>query len=70
MLNTVKCLIACTTLKVVNDCAEHCIKDITEYANAAKDSEYGEDILVVATDHRRVFQDLRKQAIQNKTLIT
>ena len=55
-------------LKVVNDCAERCIKDITEYANAAKDSEYREDILVVATDHRGVFQDMRKQAIKNKNL--
>ena len=57
-------------LKVVNDCAERCVKDITEYANAAKDSAYREDILVVATDHRQVFQDLRKQAVKNKTLTT
>ena len=57
-------------LKVTNDCAERCIKDITEYANAAKDSKYREDILMVATDHRGVLQDLRKDALQNNTLTT
>ena len=38
-------------LKVTNDCAERWIKDVPEYANAAKDSNYREDILMVATDH-------------------
>ena len=50
-------------LKVVNDLAERCIKDIQEYADLAKDSQYREDILIVATDHRGVFQDLRKRAL-------
>ena len=50
-------------LKVVNDLAERCIKDIQEYADLAKDSQYREDILIVATDHRGVFQDLRKGAL-------
>ena len=50
-------------LKVVNDLAERCIKDIQEYADLAKDSRYQEDILVVASDHRGIFQDLRKQAL-------
>ena len=50
-------------LKVVDDLAERCIKNIQEYANSAKDSQYREDILIVATDHRGVFQDLRKQAL-------
>lgn len=52
-------------LKVVNDLAERCIKDIQEYADQARDSQYQEDILIVATDHRGVFQDLRKQALAN-----
>ena len=39
-------------LKVVNDTAERCIKDIQEYANLAKYSQYQEDILLVRTDHR------------------
>ena len=30
-------------LKVVNDLAERCIKDIQEYADLAKDSQYRED---------------------------
>ena len=57
-------------LKVTNDCAERCIKDITEYANAAKDSEYREDILMVATDHRDVLNDLRKDSLRSKKLTT
>ena len=51
-------------LKVVNDLAERCIKDIQEYANIAKDSDRREDILLVVSDHRGVFQDLRKQALR------
>ena len=50
-------------LKVVNDLAERCIKDIQEYADLAKDSQYQEDILIVATDHRAAFQDLSKRAL-------
>ena len=42
-------------LKVVNDLAERCVKDIQEYADLAKDS---------SSDHRGVFQDLRKQALR------
>jgi hypothetical protein len=51
-------------LKVVNDLAERCIKDIQEYADLANDSKYREDILLVVSDHRGVFQDLRKQALR------
>ena len=47
-------------LKVVNDLEEHCIKDIQEFADLAKDSQYREDILIVTTDHKGVFQDLQK----------
>ena len=50
-------------LKAVNDLAERCIKDIQEYADLAKDSQYQEDILIVATDHRAAFQDLTKRAL-------
>ena len=52
-------------LKVVNDIAERCIKDILDYADLAKDSQYQEDIVIVATDHRGILQDLRKQALAN-----
>lgn len=47
-------------LKVVNDLAGRCVKDTQDYANLA---EHRDDILMVATDHRSVFQDLRKQAL-------
>ena len=47
-------------MQVVNDPAEHCIKDIHEYCNLTMDPAYREDILLVATDHRGIFQDLRK----------
>ena len=51
-------------LEVVNDVAQRCIKDIQEYAEAAQDAKYRrDDILIVATDHRSIFQDLRKQAM-------
>ena len=51
-------------LKVVNDLAERCVKDIEEYANATKDVEHRDNVLLVATDHRGIFQDLRKQSLQ------
>ena len=50
-------------LKVVNDLAERCVKDIQAYAKQARDSQYQEDIIIVATDHRSIFKDLRKQAL-------
>ena len=50
-------------LQVVNDTAERCIKDVTEYAYLAKDSAHREDILLVVSDHRHVIQDIRKQAL-------
>ena len=48
-------------LKVVNDLAERCIQDIQEYCKLTMDPNYREDILLIATDHRGVFQDLRMQ---------
>ena len=38
--------------------AERCIKDITEYANAAQDSQHRDDILLVVEDHRSVMKDI------------
>ena len=55
-------------LKVVNDAAERCIKDIQEYKNAANDSAHRKDILLVVNDHRDVFQFLRRQALANMRL--
>ena len=50
-------------LKVVNDLAERCVKDVEEYANASKDPEHRDNILLVATDHRGLFQDTRKGSL-------
>ena len=51
-------------LKVVNDLAERCVKDIQDYKNMAKDADHRDEILTVASDHRGVFQNLRKQALR------
>ena len=40
-------LIIWKDLKVVNDLAERCIKDIQEYANLSKDSAHKDNILLV-----------------------
>ena len=52
-------------LKVVNDLAEQCVKDIEEYANLTKDSAHRDNILLVVSEQRGVFQDLRKNALFN-----
>ena len=50
-------------LKVVNDLAERCAKDIKEYGNQKRDYQYQEDIMIVHKDHLGIFKDLRKQAL-------
>ncbi len=55
-------------LSVVNDSAERCVKDITEYAVMARDSAHREDILLVVNDHRFVFPELRRDALANLRL--
>lgn len=50
-------------LTVVNDGAERCIRSITDYAAATRDSVYREDILLIGNSHREVFQDLRRAAL-------
>ena len=47
-------------LKVVNDAAERCIKDVTDYRDIAQDSQYREDILLVVNDYRHVIHELIK----------
>ena len=51
-------------LKLVNNLAEHCVKDMEEFINFSKDEEHRNNILFVATDHREIFQDLRKSSLQ------
>ena len=48
-----------TDLKVVNDLAERCVKDITTIPDLSNDSKYRDDILMVASDHRGIFSDLK-----------
>ena len=50
-------------LSVVNDAAERCVRSITDYAQATRDSVYREKILLIGNSHREVFQDLRKAAL-------
>ena len=56
-------------LKVVNDCVERCIKDITEYANVCKDSEHRDEIILVFEDHRFVLRDITRVGLANANLI-
>ena len=51
-------------LKVVNDLAERCVSAIQTSRDTAQDSKHRVEILLVASDHRSVFQDLRKQALR------
>ena len=55
-------------LKVINDYAERYIKDITEYANAAQDSQH-RDILLVVEDHRSVMKDITRDGLANNNLL-
>ena len=57
-----------TDLKVVNNAAERCIKDIQKYRGSARDSIHREKVLLVVNDHRDVFQDLRRQALSNMSI--
>ena len=56
-------------LKVINDYAERYIKDITEYANAAQDSQHRDDILLVVEDHRSVMKDITPDGLANNDLL-
>ena len=51
-------------LKAVNDLAQRCIRDIQEYTDLSKDFPHRDNMLLVVSDHRGVFQDLRKQSLQ------
>lgn len=50
-------------LKVVNDLAEQCVKDIQEYADLAKDSHYQRGYTYCGKDHRVVLKHLRERAL-------
>ena len=42
---------------------------ITEYANAAQDSQHRDDILLVVEDHRSVMKDITPDGLANNYLI-
>ena len=55
-------------LQVVNDIAEPCIQDVTNYANTTKDSVHRDEILLVVSDQRFVFNDLTRNGLDNARL--
>ena len=42
---------------------------ITEYANAAQDSQHRDDILLVVEDHRSVMKDITRDGLANDDLL-
>ena len=42
---------------------------ITEYANAAQDSQHQDDILLVVEDHRSVMKDITPDGLANNDLL-
>ena len=55
-----------TNLKVVNDCAERSIKDISEFKNSSKDPDQREYILQVVEYHRNKFslKNVKKEELE------
>ena len=42
-------------IKVVNDCAERSIKDVTEYVNYARDRDQRNQAIIVVQHHRQLY---------------
>ena len=42
---------------------------ITEYTNAAQDSQHQDDILLVVEDHRSVMKDITRDGLANNNLL-
>ena len=55
------------SLKVVNDCAEGGVKDMTEFLNSSKDADQREMVQIVVNHHRQLldFKNLSKAQIDN-----
>ena len=55
------------SLKVVNDCAERSIKDVTEFVNYARDRDVRSQAVMVVQHHRQLidFANLTKLQIDN-----
>ena len=56
-------------LKVVNDCCERIIQDITQYANRTKDSIHRDEILLVVEDYRFILRELTRRALADANLV-
>ena len=56
-------------LKVVNDCCERIIQDITLYANRTKDSIHRDEILLVVEDYRFILRELTRKALADANLV-
>ena len=52
-------------LQVVNDATERAVKDVAEYAEMSRDPAYGDDIILVANNHRGRDTHLRKGNLNN-----
>ena len=39
---------------------QNVVKDVEDFANASKDPEHRDNVILVATDHRGLFKDLEK----------
>ena len=55
------------SLKVVKDCAERAVKDVTEFMNCSRDAGWRDRVQMVVNHHRQLldFQHLTKQQIDN-----
>ena len=51
------------SMKVVNDLAEICIKDVQEYSQCTTQSDYLEDLLVMAINKRGLYSNLNKSSL-------
>ena len=55
-------------LAVVNDAAERGVKDVQEYANAARDGEHRGNIVLVANRHRQKLPRFVKGEMEKHAL--
>ena len=58
------------SLKVVNDCAERAVKDMTEFLNYCQDAERREHVVMVVSHHRQIinYKRLTKADMDNMNM--
>ena len=52
------------SLSVVNDTAERCVKNVQDFANAARDGTHRERIILVANSHRVKIPSFTKNEME------